>query len=302
MTNKRDNFLSSLAGTKNKYKRFSESPLRYPGGKSLAVGHIIERIPENTKEMMSPFVGGASVEIACAKYLDIGVTAYDIFPVLTTYWQQQFNNARGLYSVLSSWKPNAETYNKIKARLRSAWEKKEPLLPVELAAHYFFNFNLSYGPSFLGWQSKIYENEARYKRIIEKVRDFQCGNFAVTCADFAETIPAHDKTFIYADPPYYLDGDSKLFEKGMYPARNKAIHHIGFKHEKLRDLLHSHKGKFILSYNDCSAVREWYKEFNIEEVAWQYTMGQGETRIGKFRKEDGNNHIKQSHELLITKL
>lgn len=37
------------------------------------------------------------------------------------------------------------------------------------------------------------------------------------------------------------------------------------------------------------------------KVGWQYTMGQGETRIGKNRlqRDYDNNNIKTSHELLI---
>jgi DNA adenine methylase len=106
--------------------------------------------------------------------------------------------------------------------------------------------------------------------------------------------------FFYCDPPYFLGEDSKMF-KGIYPQRNFPVHHKGFPHEKLRDCLLGHKGKFILSYNDCSIIRRWYKDFEIIDVAWQYTMGQGETRIGLNRINNKTNHIKQSHEILIVK-
>lgn len=44
------------------------------------------------------------------------------------------------------------------------------------------------------------------------------------------------------------------------------------------------------------------KDFKILEPSWQYTMGQGEIRMGKNRLERvDNNHVKQSHELLIIK-
>ena len=90
--------------------------------------------------------------------------------------------------------------------------------------------------------------------------------------------------------------------RGIYPQRNFPIHHNGFNHELLAKLLKAHEGKFILSYNDCGWVRDTYKEFKNLEPKWQYTMGQGETRIGKNRIERGDdNNIKQSHELLIIK-
>ena len=81
--------------------------------------------------------------------------------------------------------------------------------------------------------------------------------------------------------------------------RNIPVHHRGFEHEKLRDLLRRHKGGFILSYNDCPTIRKYYKGFKQYFPSWQYTMGQGETRIGKNRIEKGDDHVKKSHEIII---
>lgn len=61
------------------------APIRYAGGKSLAVGLIIERIPDDVKRVVSPFLGGGSVEVAIANELDIPVVGYDIFDILTNY-------------------------------------------------------------------------------------------------------------------------------------------------------------------------------------------------------------------------
>jgi DNA adenine methylase len=159
---------------------------------------------------------------------------------------------------------------------------------------------LSYGPGFLGWMSSIYQSDKKYQSTIEKVKNFHLPNLQVFNKSFEESIPENNGEFLYLDPPYVLEGDSKMF-KGIYPMRNFPIHHDGFDHEKLCELLHEHKGGFILSYNDCSWVREAYKDFDIYEVQWQYTMGQGETRIGKNRSERDydNGNVKSSHELLI---
>ncbi len=55
-----------------------------------------------------------------------------------------------------------------------------------------------------------------------------------------------------------------------------------------------------MSYNDCDVIREWYSSCDIRRVEWQYTMGQGETRIGKNRINNGTfNNVKDSHEILI---
>jgi len=60
--------LKSPSG-KIKYKRYTGAPIRYAGGKSLAVGLVVERIPDNTKRVVSPFLGGGSVEVAITKEL-----------------------------------------------------------------------------------------------------------------------------------------------------------------------------------------------------------------------------------------
>ena len=72
-----DSFLLGLKSTgKLDYKRYLGSPLRYAGGKSLAVGYVVERLPKNIERLVCPFIGGGSVEIACAK--EIGSGSYRI--------------------------------------------------------------------------------------------------------------------------------------------------------------------------------------------------------------------------------
>jgi DNA adenine methylase len=283
----------------NKYKRVTISPIRYAGGKSLAVGHIIELLPDNITRVVSPFLGGGSVEITMSKFLDLEVIAFDIFDILMNYWTFQIEQPHLLYDRLKDLKPDQKTFDEVRGILKDHWDKKTQLDPLSLAVYYYFNFNLSYGPGFLGWTSKIYLNEKRYQNMIQKVRDFKPKNLKVGCSSFEQVFEEYPNDFFYADPPYYIGKDSKMF-KGIYPMRNIPIHHKGFKHEALRDLLKAHRGGFILSYNDCPTIREYYKDYAQYFPSWQYTMGQGETRIGKNRKERGSDdYIKDSHEIII---
>jgi len=293
-----DRIKSSNSNSQNKYKRVVLSPIRYAGGKSLAVGHVIELLPNNTKRVISPFFGGGSIEIAISKELGLEVVGYDIFDILCNYWKFQIEKPELLYKKLKELKPNKKTFEKIRLILNDVWKKKVKLDPLTLAVYYVYNFNLSYGPGFMGWSSDIYLDDKRYKRMIENIRDFDPKNLKVECVDFQDVIKNHPNDFLYCDPPYYIGKDSKMF-KGIYPMRNIPIHHNGFPHEALRDLLKNHKGGFILSYNNCPTIREYYKEFQQFFPAWQYTMGQGETRIGLNRKNGNGNHIKESHEIII---
>ncbi|MGI0406434.1 DNA adenine methylase [Helicobacter himalayensis] len=314
----KEHFLHSLKGKNLNYKRYAKSPLRYGGGKSLAVGLIVEHFPNDITRLISPFMGGGSVEIASALELDLEVKAFDVFDILVNFWQVLIRDSKALYEALLALEPTKETYANIKAELKSFWNERHKnaqniphknLDSLTLARDYYFNFNLSYGPGFLGWMSKIYEDKTRYLNALEKLKnlgqDSRLQNLSVECASFEKVFEKYPNDFFYCDPPYFLEGDSQMF-KGIYPMRNFPIHHNGFNHELLSKCLKNHKGKFILSYNDCAFVREVYKDFKILEPKWQYTMGQGETRIGKNRLNRNNglgdkNNVKQSHELLIIK-
>ena len=295
------------------------TPIRYAGGKSRAYDFISSYIPfwPRPKTIVSPFIGGGSLEVRWAHEMGINVVGYDVFNVLVNYWQHQLSNPKGLYDILKGLEPTKEQYDEIKDILLH-WDKVQELFKNwktdhydresrELddllgAAYYWFNHNLSYGPMFLGWFSSIFmKKESLYQNSIERVRDFNVPNLKVDCGSFDETIVAHTNDFLYCDPPYFMEksDDNKMF-KAIYPNSNFAVHHNHFSHEKLRDLLHSHKGQFILSYNDCEQIREWYKGFEFKTPEWNYSFQAGETRVGKNR-QDGNLK-KDSHEILIMKL
>ena len=83
-------FLNKIKSPTKKYKRYLGSPLRYGGGKTLAVGHILEFLPADIKNAIryhhdGVFTDGfesqtAVVHIANigAKILNMGVSGNDI--------------------------------------------------------------------------------------------------------------------------------------------------------------------------------------------------------------------------------
>lgn len=75
--------------------------------------------------------------------------------------------------------------------------------------------------------------------------------------DFEHLIRLYDRqgALFYLDPPYYN-------AEKHYPDRFNPEDHV-----RLRNRLDSIKGKFILSYNDCQAVRELYDRYNIIQVS-----------------------------------
>ena len=300
--------------------RHIKTPLRYAGGKSKAYGFISTYIPfwPKPKRIVSPFIGGGSLEVRWANELDIEVIGYDVFDMLVNFWEVLLEQPTELAKELSKITPDDKTYKEVKdillhldktQELLSGWKtnsyKREVMITLnelERASFYYFNHNTSYGPGYLGWPSSVYLQTDRWKRMISKIRSFECSNLKVYQESFETSIPKHPNDLLYLDPPYYLqqDSDNKMF-KGIYPMRNIPVHHDSFDHEKLRDLLHNHKGSFVLSYNNCETIRDWYKDFHQVFPKWSYSMGSGETRIGKNRRDQGISNVKESHEILIIK-
>lgn len=305
-----------------KYKRISLSPLRYPGGKSKALGLILENLPLlKNKKIVSPFFGGGSVELVLSQKLGFEVIGYDIFEILVNFWNQLINNPLEFSNELNKLIPDTTNFTKNRHILLSYWDKVKPSTlvyntkkKIELtdnektmldtnkllqAVYYYYNMELSYGPMFLGWPSSVYTKQSRFDKIIKNIKELQLNNLEVRCDSFENIFETHKEDFLYLDPPYYLGNDSKMF-KGMYPNGNFPIHHNNFDHNKLCQLLKNHKGGFILTYNDCPTIRDWYEDFKQVYPKWQYTYGQGETRIGKNRKEaKKEDNIKESHEIFI---
>ena len=201
---------SELNSKKNKVKSIKPkrifSPLRYAGGKTKAANIITEYLPQNITELASPFFGGGSFEIACANS-GIKIYGYELFDLLVNYWKFQINKPVKLAETLLSLKPTAEEYKRIKEILKLHWENKTLIQDkLILAAYYWFNHNLSYGPGFLGWMSKIYQNKNKYFSSVERVKNFSYKNkISIQNLSFEKSIHKHKQTFLYCDPPYYLE-------------------------------------------------------------------------------------------------
>jgi DNA adenine methylase len=314
-------YLDTLRKSEGSYKRVLISPLRYAGGKSKAIGLLLNSLPKlRNKRIVSPFFGGGSFELCISQKLDIQVIGYDIFGMLVNFWNVLINHKNEFIQELKKFKITPEEFTYNRHILLNYWEKIKPKdlkyntkKKVELAeedltilddniikqaVYYYYNMTLSYGPMFLGWQSSNEIKPDKFNRRIEMFEKMNLKNISVFCDDFENVIKRHNDDFLFLDPPYYLEGDSKMF-KGLYPNSNFAIYHNNFNHKKMCELLKNHKGGFIITYNNCDTIREWYKDFKFEFPTWQYTYGQGEKRIGKNRQQNKTNNIKASHEIFI---
>lgn len=233
-----------------------KSILRYPGGKSRAVNTILSLIPQETKELCSPFFGGGSIEFACA-INGIQVYGYDVFEPLAVFWQQVFQEPEKIADIVRKYHPlPKEKFIDLQKQLLNITDEQELA-----AAFYVLNRASFSGATLSGGSSP---NHPRFnKASIQRLADFKAQNISVECLSFEQSIIKHPDAFLYLDPPYLINS---------YLYGNKGDTHKGFEHEKLRDILKTRKN-WILSYNNCPEILEWYKDYEIIYPSWSYGLG-----------------------------
>lgn len=233
----------------------TKSPLRYPGGKSRAVQQIVELFPPDLDTLASPFLGGGSVELACAAQ-GVRVHGYDGFEPLVNFWQVAIEDSVKLAKAVYDYHPLTRTkFYALQKRYFSLSDRLE-----RAAAFYTLNRSSYSGTTLSGGMSP---GHPRFTdSAITRLANLQAGNLSVEHADFKDSLALHDNDFLYLDPPY-ANGETLYGNRGNM--------HQDFDHEGLSDILHS-RGGWVLSYNDCDMVQDLYEghEFVIPE--WTYGM------------------------------
>ncbi len=247
-------------------RKYSHSPLRYPGGKSRAIKNIIPYIPQNIHRLCSPFVGGASLELACA-YLGIEVYGYDIFPPLVDFWHEILENPLKLAQKVEKYLPlSKNTFYDLQKSYTNIKNKTE-----RAVIFYVLNRSSFSGTTLSGGMSPGHKrfNAAS----VERVKNFKASNIHIEMKDFRESIALHKNDFLYLDPPY-------ANKQALYGTRGDT--HKDFDHQALFEIL-KHRKNWILSYNDNTFIRELYTDFQCVPLTWNYGM----------------NSTKKSNEILI---
>lgn len=134
------------------------------------------------------------------------------------------------------------------------------LTDIQRAARFFYLVKLSFGSDRRTYATseKRIDHAAEY---LAKVQQRLQG-VNIEHKDFADLIQVYDRpdALFYLDPPYV--GTERYYDHAFSEAD----------HQRLLASLQNLRGKFILSYNDCEAVRSWYDGFRIEELSRLSTL------------------------------
>lgn len=238
-------------------KKFPVSPLRYPGGKSKAASVIVPLLADKV-EVVSPFLGGGSVELALSS-LGVKVVGYDALKPLISFWRQLFDDPAALRDrVLDYYPLSREQFYELQRGHQDSEDSLQGQLFFVLNRSSFSGITLAGGCSDPGGRF----TQTSIDRLVAP-HDFRQLGFPVAVADWRVSIARHPNSFLYCDPPY-------LVNSNLYGPRGNL--HKGFDHVWLSEVLREHKGGWLLSYNNHPKILELYAGFEISFPSWQYGM------------------------------
>ena len=265
--------LIKLINIKNNNYTTNVSPLRYPGGKTRACKIIDDVIMnhfnlQNFDVIISPFFGGGSFEFYLQNKYGLKLIVNDKFTPLYNFWKQVKENktilCEELRKITSVSKEQFMSYRNTIMNLHDN--------VLQQSIQYFIINRCSFSGSTL---SGGFSEEASSKRFtpssINKIEALDFTNIEIHNDDFYQFIhnTSNNKTFLFIDPPYYLENKSKLYG-------NNGDMHEGFNHTSLFELLETKKN-WIVTYNNCEYIRNLYKEYKIVDVNWTYGMNTSKT-------------------------
>ena len=249
-----------------------KSNLRWAGGKSKMIKILDKFMPIEVNKYLEVFTGGGSVLLhIIQKYKPYKIIANDIDINLINYY-------RGV-------KENPDEIIDECLKIKNAYnsdEFKDVFLKIE--ANTPTNFFIKNKTSFSGLNgnySKLAYDKNFSVNCINKIKDVSSVIQQVDFIneDFVDIDLDLSGYFIYLDPPYYSNK-----EKGLYGDKGKL--HKDFCHEALFEFV-EHYGKdnkIMISYDDCEYIRNLYKDYNIYDFDFVYSMtnvGGNKCKIGK---------------------
>jgi DNA adenine methylase len=228
------------------------APFGWPGGKRQLAKKIVSLIPPH-KTYVEPFAGAAWV--FWAKEPSEIEVLNDIDPDLMRFYRDigkiDHCNTKEIskdWDTLRHREGDVEACDFLTQVLCSYGRKREAGRPTSLSACQ------NDAPQF-------HKYLPQYQERLKKVK--------LHNEDWEKVVKQYDApdTFFYFDPPYHN-------VKGIYKYGDDQL-------ARLAEILPKLKGKWILSYNDDSEVREAFKDFYIQEVAFKYTLGKAKPELNK---------------------
>ncbi len=234
-----------------------KSPLNYFGGKSKLAKQIVSMMPEDHVCYCEPFSGAAWVLFAKE-------------PVKCEVLNDRDSELANFWRVIQNHLQPFLEYYKWSVISRELWEienRKRPdtLTDIQRAVRYFYLQKLGFGGKTSGrtfGTGATRPPSLNLTTIEETLLEvhWRLQKVWIENLDFVDCITRYDRptTLFYIDPPYWN------------VAQDYAVKFVEADFIRLRDVLRTIQGRFLLSLNDVPEVRELFKGFRFKRVTLTY--------------------------------
>lgn len=254
----------------------NNTPLRYPGGKSLMTNFLIELFQTNQLGHISyaePYAGGAGAAInlvllgyARDIYInDANIGVYSFWHYLTRYPNEFIERVIYCPVTIDEWYRQREVIN----------NSSQPSFDLGFATFFMTRTNRSgiikAGP--IGGNTEEKQLAAKYKidcrfnkeSLIARLQKIvlHANHIHVSCLDAIDFLRTLDRdTFVYLDPPYYQKGSCLYMN-----------HYTHDEHETLSTyLINDATFPWLLSYDDVPEIRNLYQNCDLYRFTIPYTV------------------------------
>ena len=218
------------------------------GGKKLLKKRIIEQFPESFDRYIEVFGGAGWVLFGREKHAAMEVFN-DINGNLINLYRCVKYHPEALQKELEWFLISREQFFDCVSQ-----SEVRGMTDIQRAARFYCRIKLSFGSDLRSFGVRPRDMEAAVSYLQEVSK--RLNRVVIENVDFGRLIKTYDResALFYCDPPYYE-------AEKYYPDRFQPEDHL-----RLKESLSGIKGRFILSYNDCSEIRRLYKGYTIIET------------------------------------
>ncbi|ABC63738.1 DNA adenine methylase [Erythrobacter litoralis] len=260
----------------------SQSPLRYPGGKSALAEVTASLIRENgigRAHYVEPYAGGASLALHLLYTRQVSdIHLNDLDPGIWSFWHSVINHAEELIRLIDRCEITVDEWHHQKSIYREA----DTSAPLKLGFATFF-LNRTNRSGIIGsggiigglQQQGNYKIDCRFNKynLVQKIRKINRyrNSIHLTNLDAVEFLQSSDvtlseRTLYMIDPPYYEKGSSlytNFYGKDDHSAVRDAIAHLS--------------KPWIVTYDNCDEISDLYRDFDQIEFGISYSANKKRT-------------------------
>lgn len=262
-----------------------KSPLRYPGGKSKALGQIQNYIPADFAEFREPFVGGGTVFIYIRqRFPNVRVWINDLNYELIAFWTCARDDLEKLVAEIARIKQQTRDGRKLFQEFTTVDVTK--LSQLERAVRFFVLNRISFSGTVEagGYSEKAFHARFTHSSIerLERLKSVMPG-VQITHSDYRRVIhQPGENVFIFLDPPYYSATDSRLYGR-------RGVLHTTFDHDQFAQEMQHCPHRWMITYDDSEKVRASFHF--AHQLAWSFQYG-----MNNYKR----SYAEKGQELIIT--